>query len=1130
MLSIRTQLFATSVLAGAALFTPASALAQSVAPVPATQSEEDRSQSANPADAPPAGPIEAQPPATAGPTVNGNEIVVTGSRIPQPNLTSAAPVATVSSQEIKLQGATRIEDVLSQLPSASAPQGASLPNPSTGTAEIDLRYLGAQRTLTLVNGRRMAPGDPNQGSTGAGDVNLIPAPLVKRVEVLTGGASSVYGADAVAGVVNFIMDTDFEGLRLDGQWSIYQHNNNCPGISGGQTACDALNDRINAGVPGFDYPKGSVTDGRNIDASASFGAGFDDGRGHVVGYFGYMKQDAVLQAARDYSACNLSGSSTPTCGGSSFSAEGNFLVTTPGNGSAFYHRGDNGELVPDRTRYNYAPLNHWVKPDVRYTGGVFAHYDVNSAVRPYLEFMYLDDKQVAQIAPSGNFGNTFVINCDNPFMSESARAIVCATGNQVSSFLGTFPLTPNSGGPGTPINFVDQNGTSYNEAFFQVFRRNVEGGPRRANFEHSSYRGVIGTKGDLSDAFSYDAYYQAGRTNYSQVFDSEFSQVRLNRSVNVVLDPRADSPTFGQPVCRSVLDNSDPSCVPYDYFGTPSAAALNYVNVSGVITGQTNERIADVNLTGQLGKLGIATPWAPEGFGVNVGWEYRKESIELHPDQEFATGDLTGQGRSILPIDGNFHVNELFAEAQLPIVEHDFIDELSFGAGYRKSWYETGAGRKYDTDTYKLSVQFAPVRDIELRGSYNRAVRAPTIFELFTTPHIALDGSIDLCADHAITATEFGCIAQLQAAGIANPIGFTTPGNPSEQYNGLLGGNPDLLPEVATTKTAGIVLQPRFLPRFALTVDYWNIDLKGAIQGFGADTIMADCVANSTAAAAATSCGLIHRDPGGSLWLVAAGSPGAGYIVDTPTNSGRIKTDGWDINSAYSQRLGRFGSLSLSFLGTYLSHYKVNNSIAPTYDCAGFYGTVCSGAAVASSSAMPRWRHKLRATLATPLGLGVSVNWRHVGPVDFEHLSDDAALAGDLNQLNSRVKAQNYIDLSLTYSLLDAVNLRAGVNNLFDRIPPIIPTANGACPGASCAGNTYPGTWDYMGRYIYAGVTVDFKHHAPPPPPPFEAPPPPPAIRTTTCPGGLVIVAGQECPAEAPPPPPPPAPGPERGY
>ena len=228
------------------------------------------------------------------------------------------------------------------------------------------------------------------------------------------------------------------------------------------------------------------------------------------------------------------------------------------------------------------------------------------------------------------------------------------------------------------------------------------------------------------------------------------------------------------------------------------------------------------------------------------------------------------------------------------------------------------------------------------------------------------------------------------------------------------------------------------------------------------------------------------------------------------------------------------GNLSFSFLGTALRHYKVLNGIAPEYDCAGYYGGVCSGNTVASSSAMPKWRSKLRTTWQSPFGLGLSLNWRMVGKVAFEANSDDVALSGSAaarGQLGSHVKAQHYFDLAATYSLWDMVNLRAGVNNIFDKSPPIIPTGSGSCPSAACTGNTYPQTWDYLGRFAYLGATVDFKHKVTPlAPPPVLAPPPPPpaAPATITCPDGLVILANQSCPA-LPPPPPPPAPAPERG-
>jgi outer membrane receptor protein involved in Fe transport len=253
--------------------------------------------------------------------------------------------------------------------------------------------------------------------------------------------------------------------------------------------------------------------------------------------------------------------------------------------------------------------------------------------------------------------------------------------------------------------------------------------------------------------------------------------------------------------------------------------------VFGVIQGRTSEQIAHADFTGTLGEYGIQFPWAEDGVGVNLGAEYRKEKLVLNPDQSFQTGDLAGQGAPTLPVNGDFRVIEFFGEAQLPVVQNNFIQDLTLGMGYRKSYYKLSNGRTYDTNTYKLSAELAPIRDVRFRGSYNRAARAPNIQELFAPQFVGLDGSNDACSGHTILPTEFGCIAQ----GV--PAGTSTPSNPAGQYNGLLGGNPDLTPEKATTKTVGVVLQPGFLPRFALTVDWFSIEVKNAIQGFGADAI-----------------------------------------------------------------------------------------------------------------------------------------------------------------------------------------------------------------------------------------------------------------------------------------------------
>lgn len=1027
-------------------------------------------------------PAFAQDEPQAAEATEGEAIIVTGSRIPQPNLESSAPVTVVNSEDIKLQGTTKMEDLLNSLPGVSASQASTLANGADGTASVDLRGLGTSRTLTLVNGRRLLPGDPSPTSGSAADINIIPASIVKRVEVLTGGASSTYGADAVAGVVNFIMDSDFEGIRFDGQYSFYQHDNRNSFMR------PLLDARANAGLAGYGYPDGSVVDGGTVDATVSMGTKFDDGRGHAVVYFGYRKAKPVLQARRDYSACVLQNTSSGAnqCGGSATSDNGNVLIFDNFGGadatSTFYTFGPGGSFTNDVTLYNFAPTNHFQRPDERYTAGLFADYEINESIKPYLEFMFMDDRTVAQIAPSGNFGNTLTINCDNPLMPAAAFAQICdpVTGgeNLINGFLGNFPLAvgaPYNPNPGdAALLFTDPTtGQTYNRAYFQPLRRNVEGGPRRSDLQHTNYRAVIGSKGDLGQAWSYDAYYQYGRSNYTQVYSNEFSVARLNRALDVVTDSRAGSATFGQAICRSALDGSDPNCVPYNLFngaGGASAAAVNYLSATGFQKGYTSEQVASVSFTGLLGEYGFQTPWSEDGVGINVGLEWRKESLELNTDNAFQTGDLTGQGGATLPLSGNFRVYDLFGEVQIPIVQDSFIHDFSINAGYRKSWYETSADRKYDTDTYKVGVELAPIPDIRLRGAYNRAVRAPNIQELFATNTVGLNGSDDPCADLTVTATDYGCLAQ----GLT--IGQSTPGNPAGQYNGLIGGNPDLQPEKATTKTFGVVLQPGFLPRFALTIDYFDIKIKNAIRAFGQDSTLQHCVDNATATFTPTSCDLVNRDAAGSLWLTPDG-----FVVDTPNNVGEVQTKGIEFNASYSHSLD-FGTISASFIGTYLDKYRVNNGLTDPYDCAGFYGPTCSvGGTTDSGAPLPEWRHKARVSLNTEYGVGVSIQWRMIGKVTAETLSDNPSLAGANNfDPGLKIGDHHYIDLATTFALGDSYNFRLGVNNLFDKQPPLVTSGSGSrpgsnlCPTGPCNGNTYPATYDALGRYVYAGVTLDF--------------------------------------------------------
>ena len=975
-------------------------------------------------------------------------IVVTGSRLASPNLESASPVTVVTAEDIKNTGTTRVEDLVNSLPQVFAGQGSNISNGASGTATLDLRGLGSARTLVLVNGRRVVPGDP---SSSAADINIIPGAMVKRIDVLTGGASSVYGADAVSGVVNFVMDTKFEGFRIDGQYSFYNHNNDA-----GTSITQPL------GARGFAIPRGMSTNGGAVDATFAFGTGFDDGRGHITAYAGYRKVDAVLQRDRDYSACALTARTTAqvaangnlfSCGGSATSANGTIIAYDSGGvpanfSSTFFQIGAGRTLSGGFTPYNFAPLNYFQRPDERYTAGVFADYEISESLHPYLEFMFMDDRTVAQIAPSGNFGNTLSINCDNPLLGAGQRAVLCDNENLLVSGdpARAFDVVGNTAG-GTPFNFIDPTtGMTYNRGFAQILRRNVEGGPRRSDLQHTSYRGVLGLKGDLGDAWSYDAFYQYGRTITSQIYFNDFSVTRLTKALDVVRGPG------GVPTCRSVLDGTDPNCIPYDIFGTGTVtpAALNYVQIPGFTKGINSEQVVSAALTGDLGKYGIRSPGAKDGFALAIGAEYRKASLDFVADAAFQAGDLAGQGSATPSVAGSFDVKEVFAELRAPLIQEGFIYDLTVTGGYRHSSYKISSGATFKTDTYKIEGEFAPIRDIRFRGGYNRAVRVPTLQDFFAPQLVALDGSEDPCAGAPITAAQTGCLAQ----GLV--VGQIVAPNPAGQYNGLIGGNPSLQPEIADTWTAGVVLQPSFLPGFSASVDWFNIKVKNAIQGIGADTIVTQC----TNTADPFFCSLVRRDSSGSLWRTSNG-----YVIDLGQNIGYAATKGLDVNANYSRQIGGLGRMTLGFVGTYLDSLVTFDGITVPVDCVGLYGSLCG-------TPNPKWRHQLRVGLETKMGIGFSMRWRYFDPVKQDRTSSNTNLAGTTQPANLRIPAVSYFDLAMTANVGDHFKFRIGANNILDRTPPIV--GNPACPAGTCNGNTFAQVYDSIGRYIYAGVSIDF--------------------------------------------------------
>lgn len=1036
---LRDCLLASTMIAGAVVALPAYG---QTAPVPAPAPQGTTSDDGAAATTPAISNTPSQDPAAAG-TAEGGDIVVTGSRISNPNLTSASPVTVVNAAEIKLRGATRIEDVLNSLPSSFATQTSSVSNGSTGTATINLRNLGESRTLVLINGRRLMPGNPSSGATAsaAADVNMIPASLLKRVDVLTGGAGSVYGSDAIGGVVNFVLDTDYEGFSVDASGGIYNHNNRSDRFKALNTAA------------GYPAPTGQAFDGTQFDINFKVGAGTSDGRGHVVGYGGYRKIGAITQGSRDYSSCGLN---TPrgagndyVCGGSPTAFPANFSLgdavvnNLPSGLPQQYTLNGAGNLVAGRTLYNANPLNYYQRPDTRYTAGFLANYEVSSAFKPYAEFMFMDDRSVAQIAPSGDFSNTTVLNSNNPFLSAAQQATFFRNTNLVRDANGNV------------VNLTNPDGTQYQQANVTIGRRNVEGGGRQADLRHTQYRFVAGARGDIAKGVSYEAYGQFGSTVFNQIYRNEFSVSRTTRALDAIRDTRPGSATLGQAVCRSVVDGTDPSCVPLNIFGAAgiTPTALGYVQTPGFQSGENKEKVVNASVTFRGAEYGVQSPFASEGIALNVGGEYRKESLNLEVDNAFLSGDLAGQGGATLPIRGSYDVKEAFGELQVPLVSgRPFFNELTVNGGYRYSSYST-AGSAH---SYKGELVWAPISDIRFRGGYNRAVRAPNTQELFATQSVQIDGATDPCAGLAVGGLVNGnTAAQCALAGVPVSRFGLVQDNPSEQYNGLVGGNPNLKPEKADTFTAGVILRPSFLPGFNLSVDGFRIKLKDRIGVIGADTIIAQCIATGDQ----QFCSAINRDANGTLFQGTNG-----FIVDTNVNAGTLTTQGIETSAGYTYRSDSIGTIGLSFNGTYVDKLTSDKAGAK-FDCAGLYGAQCG-------YPMSKWRHQARISLTTPNGIGLSGNWRYLSATKFERTSSDSDLAAPFYVKDARVNAQSYFDLAATVRVEDKFTFRLGANNILDKTPPIL-SATASPIGSFGNGNTYPGIYDAIGRYIFVGLTID---------------------------------------------------------
>jgi iron complex outermembrane recepter protein len=968
-------------------------------------------------------------PAPTEPSAQIQEVVVTGSRIAVPNQTSISPVTFVSAADIQQTGVTRVEDLLNELPQVFASQNANVSNGSDGTATINLRGLDPKRTLVLVNGDRLGPGTPLTG--GASDINMIPVELVDSIEVLTGGSSATYGADAVAGVVNFKLNDHFEGVKLVGDIGAYNHSNN--DISGVEDAISAS---------GFQQAPSSVTTGAQRSFAFIAGLNSADGNGNATFYATYRNVLPVLQSQYSYSACTLGsgylGTGTNATGGKFVC--GGSLTAYPAH---LYNLNTNGILTigPNYTTvpfapsslFNYGAINYYQRPDERYTAGAFLHYDFNEHANVYSSTMYMDDKSIAQIAPSGNFADNGVFNCSNPFLQANASAAA------------DFGCTSTAG-------TTDPN--------VLILQRNVQGGPRQQDTEYSDWREVIGVKGKIDNVWSYDASFQYNLVNLLESQNNYFSESKITNALNV-------TGTLANAQCVV-----GPPCVPYNEFtvGGVTPAAEAYLSVPGITIGRVAQTDVIVDFTGDLGKYGVQLPTADSGLQVNVGGEYRDTTLSLLPDEETQIGDLAGGAGPTPPVNGGIIAKEGFAEARMPLmVDKPGAEALDIELGYRYSDYNLG----FKTNTYKIGLDWKPVQDVRLRASFQRAVRAPNIVELYTPASIGLDGTYS--ADPCAGAVPAYTLAQCERTGVLPSQYGKIGSNPAGQYNGLLGGNNQLDPETALTGSFGIQLTPTFLPNFRANIDYFNIKIENVIEPVGGGVILNQCAVDDVT----SLCNLIHRGPGGTLWATTTG-----FITDTLENVGALQEKGIDIDIGYRFDIAGAGKVITGLQGTYMQSYlvtPVGANIASAYDCAGLYGPTCSGAGAAGVPA-PRWRHRFTATWQAPWqSLDVTLAWRYIGPVRLELLSLDPNLAapststianGGISNTDAYLASYSYFDLTAAIKLTDKVTFRLGCNNLLDKAPPLVGSTD--LPVGTGNGNTFPGYYDSLGRFLFAQITAQF--------------------------------------------------------
>lgn len=1039
------SLLATTVIAGMAIAGPAYAQTPSPAEDAVTQDPTPTNVQGTgvvkPADEddPGAGVQSSESTGPAEPT-SAEEIVVTGTLIRNPNLVASSPVTVVGQEEIRMKQSNTAEEVLRTIPGVSPSIGSQVNNGNGGSSYVNLRGIGSNRNLVLLDGVRLVPAD----LVGRVDLNNIPLALIDRVDVLTGGASSTYGADAVGGVVNFITRSDFSGMEL------------------------SVSDQITQRGDG-NYLRGDLT----------IGANFDDGRGNAVFSVGYQESDPVFFGAdRPDSELVIEsyfGDCGPPCQGSSTTTPSAFDI---GGGRPRQQVAPDGSGIQNfYSAFNFNPFNVFQVPFKRYNLYSAGHYDISDAITVYGRGLYSDNTVDTIIAPSGVFGSRVTVPVSNPFLSTTQRNYFCANADFDPATSGNQTLTAAECAAAAAA--TSPTNPAYRTFSFGLRRRTPEVGPRISSYNTKIWDFRVGARGDITDSIGWDAFVSRGQSENTQTIKG---YVLLSRVRQALLATDADT-------CLSTAN----SCVPLNVFGGPGTITPEMVDfINDEATTRLGAKLSQARAT-LNGDIGFTSPWATNPIGFALGGEYRKYNAFQRADLLAKTpGELGGAGGASPDVDGGYDVYEGFAEVIAPLItDRPFFNNLTVEAGIRRSRYSVDApgNPKYKTTTWKVAGSWEPVVDFKARANYQRAVRAPNIGELFFPQTVGLTNlGTDPCAGPSVVGN-----ANLTAVCIAqgappSTIGFIT--NPTAgQANAVFGGNPLLQPEKASTWTVGAVLRPSFLPGFTATVDYYNIRVKKAISNPTPQDLIAACFGATptnppSGAASSSDCTIIRRNPiTGGLEGDPADVPG---LFSPLSNLGEIFTDGVDVTMNYKRDIGTLmgapAGINLAFGGNYSRNGEFQATPTSTNrECVNFYSINCD-------PPNPKYSFSQRSTLS--LGrVDLSLLWRYIHKVRLE----DAQLEGDIaaavgaectdptgadpdgcviDPAFRSISARHYFDFTTRFNVSDNFDLTLSVMNLFDKDPPML----GSTVGTTTfnGGNTYPSTYDPLGRRFAAGARIRF--------------------------------------------------------